>query len=330
MTTLAPKAPEVAARPQQRGATLIELMIAMAIGLVIVLAASTAFLAGKKLFNTDADVQEVQESLRFTRHVVQGLLRQAGYADYAPDHQTDGVGVIAGNATLLAGSESPFDLHVVGASNTTVGKTGSSFGQNDTDEKARNDSLLVRFFGRSNANGDGKEDGTMVDCLGIAHAGPANAPSADDRVWSFFFVALAEDGEPELFCKYHSDKSDKDEFQSQPLARGVEKFNVVYGYDGDGDSVPDTWLEAREIAGKAASGGSANDEWRKVVAVRVGVVARSIRPNGDLKKVDGEDYRLFPLGAEFENIYFDPPDDGRFRSVATFTVMLRNVARDPA
>lgn len=84
---MVPKVPEVACRPQQRGVTLIELMIAMALGLVIVLAASTAFLAGKKLFNTEADVQAVQDSLRFTRHVVQGLIRQAGYADYAPDQR---------------------------------------------------------------------------------------------------------------------------------------------------------------------------------------------------------------------------------------------------
>jgi type IV pilus assembly protein PilW len=67
----------MAPRPRQRGVTLIEFMIAMAVGLVIVLAASTAFLAGKRLFNTSADAQAVHESLRFTRHVVQGQLRQA-------------------------------------------------------------------------------------------------------------------------------------------------------------------------------------------------------------------------------------------------------------
>lgn len=214
----------------------------------------------------------------------------------------------------------------MGASNTTVAKTGDSFGLNDTDRTAGNDSLLVRFFGRNSANEDGKDDGTMVDCLGIAQAGPASAPSTDDRVWSFLFVALL-DGEPELYCKYQSAKGT---FPSQPLARGVEKFKVVYGYDGNGDSVPDTWLEAREIAAKAASPESANNEWRKVVAVRVGVVARSVRPNADLRQIPDEDYRLFPLGPEFENIYFKPPDDGRFRSVVTFTVMLRNVLRDPA
>ncbi len=299
----------------------------MAIGLAIVLAASTAFLAGKKLFNTDADVQAVHDSLRFARHVVQGQIRQAGYADYAPDHLIDGVGFVAGNVTLLAGSDSPFDLHVTGASNTTVAKTGNSFGLNDSDQQAGNDSLLVRFFGRTSAKGEGLEDGTMIDCLGTARPGPANTPSADDRVWGFFFVAPAEDGEPELYCKYQSSKGS---FQSQPLARGVEKFKVVYGYDGDGDSVPDAWLDAREIASKAASGRSANDEWRKVVAVRVGVVARSFRPNSDLKQIKDGDYRLFPLGPEFDEIFFDPPDDGRFRSVATFTVMLRNAVKDPA
>ena len=319
----------MAPRPRQRGVTLLELMIAMAISLGIVLAASTAFLAGKRLFNTDADVQAVQDTVRFTRHVVQGLIRQAGYSDYAPDHRPDGMGVVAGSAMLSANSDSVSDLDVVGASDTKLGKEDDSIGVNGSDMTLGNDSLLVRFFGRTNANGSGA-DGTMIDCFGAAQAGPANAdaPSAEDRAWSFFFVALANDGEPELYCKY---RTSKESFKSQPLARGVEKFKVVYGYDGDGDGVPETWLEAREIAAMAKPGASANAQWRNVVAVRVGLVVRSNRPNADLKQVgDPKRYRLFPLGAEFATIHFDPPDDGRFRSVATFTVMLRNLRRDPA
>lgn len=314
-------------RLRQRGVTLIELMIAMAVGLVIVLAASTAFLAGKRLFNTSADAQAVHESLRFARHVVQGQLRQAGYSDYAPDHLTEGVVVGGGDAAPLDGADGLFDLPVVGASNTAVGKNGNSFGEDDTDLSAGNDSLVVRFFGRSSANDAGKDDGTIIDCLGVAHAGPAEASPTGGRVSSFFFVARADDGEPELYCKAPSSTGS---LYSQPLARGVEKFKVVYGHDGDGDGVPDAWLEAREISAKAAGGGSVNGEWRKVVAVRVGVVARSNRRNGDLRRVSDEDYRLYPLGKGFEKIYFDPPDDGRFRAVATFTVKLRNAARNPA
>ena len=298
----------------------------MAIGLLVILAASIAFLAGKKLFNTDADVQAMQDSLRFTRYVVQSVVRQAGYADYAPDRLSDGVAVIASNATLLGNGAGTDDLNLVGASNTTVKGTDSSVGTHDTDMKSQNDSLLVRFFGRSKADED-VEDDTIIDCMGNAQKGPSATPTAADRVWSFFYASVGDDGVPALYCKYRSDKGT---FKSEALARGVEKFKVVYGYDADGDSVPDAWIDAKGIDAKAkASGAAVSVEWRKVVAVRVGIVVCSDRTNGDLKKVKGQSYTLFPLGPEFKDVSFDPPDDGRFRSVATFTVMLRNVMKDP-
>lgn len=313
-------------RASQRGVTLVELMVAMAIGLVVVLAASVAFLAGKKLFNTDADVQAAQDSLRFARHVVQSVVRQAGYADYAPDRLNDGVAVIASNATLLGHGVGADDLNVVGASNTTVKRDDSSVGENGTDAVAQNDSLLVRFFGRSKADADTADD-TIIDCLGHPQKGPSATPTAVDRVWSFFYVAVGTDGVPALYCKYRTDKGD---FTAEQLARGVEKFKVVYGYDADGDSVPDAWIDAKGIEVKAqATGSQANVEWRKVVAVRVGIVVRSDRANGDLKKIAGQSYTLYPLGTEFEDASFDPPPDGRFRFVSTFTLMLRNVVKDP-
>lgn len=308
-----------------RGVTLVELLVAMAIGLLVILAASIAFVAGKKLFNTDADVQAVQDSLRFTRYVVQSVVRQAGYADYAPDRLVDGVAVIASNATLRGNGTGTDDLDVVGASNTTVKRNDSSVGANDTDSVAQNDSLLVRFFGRSKADED-VEDKTIIDCLGNGQKGPSAAPTAADRVWSFFYVSVGDDGVPALYCKYRTDKGG---FTAEQLARGVEKFKVVYGHDADGDSVPDAWIDAKGIGLKAqAAGAQANVEWRKVVAVRVGIVVRSDRANGDLKQISGRSYTLYPLGPEFKDVSFDPPDDGRFRSVATFTLMLRNVMKD--
>lgn len=314
-------------RAPQRGVTLVELMVAMAVGLLVILAASIAFLAGKKLFNTDADVQAMQDSLRFARYVVQSVVRQAGYADYAPDRLSDGVAVIASNATLLGSGAGTDDLNVVGASNTTVERDDGSVGTNDSDAVAQNDSLLVRYFGRSKA-GDDTEDGTIIDCLGNAQKGPSSTPTAADRVWSFFYVAVGTDGVPALYCKYRTAKGN---FTAEQLARGVEKFKVVYGYDADGDSVPEAWIDAKSIDLKAkASGSQVNVEWRKVVAVQVGIVVRSDRANGDLKKVKEQSYMLYPLGLEFKDtVSFEPPDDGRFRSVATFTLMLRNVMKDP-
>ena len=309
----------------QCGVTLVELMVAMAIGLLVILAASIAFLAGKKLFNADADVQATQDSLRFARYIVQSVVRQAGYADYAPDRLSDGVAVIASNAVLLGNGAGTDDLNVVGATNATVKSNDGSIGAHDTDGKAQNDSLLVRFFGRSKADADVADD-TIIDCLGHPQKGPSATPTAD-RVWSFFYVSVGSDDVPALYCKFRTKAGG---FDSEQLARGVEKFKVVYGYDGDGDSVPETWLDAKAIDVRAkAAGTQVNVEWRKVVAVRVGIVVRSDRANGDLKKIEGQSYTLYPLGPAFKDVAFEPPDDGRFRSVATFTLMLRNVVKDP-
>jgi type IV pilus assembly protein PilW len=327
----APPVFELARRGRQCGITLVELLVALAIGLVVVLAATAAFLTSKQLFTAGSQTQAAQDSLRFAGYVVKSIVRQAGYSDYAPDNvNLDGVAVIGSNVNLLAGSYDPYDLNVVGASNTKASASDEKF---STSVKGVNgsDSLLIRFFGRTKADsvtGTGP-DGTMIDCMGLAQAGPAGNPTPSDRAWSFFYVSTSSDGEPELNCKYRSATTGG--FQSESLARGIEVFKVVYGYDSDGDGVPNLWLDAARLAAKATVPGKTNDEWRKVVGLRIGMVVRSARAGGGPRQQDrAADYRLYPLGAEFSSVFFDPPDDGRFRRTSTFTVMLRNVVKDPA
>lgn len=317
-----------------RGVTLVELMIALAIGLIVVLASGTAFVAARKLFDANADVQQVQDTMRYARYVVQNVVRQAGYADYAPDRATDGIGIGmgaagAGQPDASAGLAS---LHVYGATRTTVPGTGDSAGVHGADPVGANDSLLVRFAGRSAFDGD-EADGTMVDCLGQAVAGPGAAGPEAARAWSFFYVARAADGEPELYCKrrvLHAGAADS--FQSQPIARGVEKFKVVFGYDADGDGVLERWVDAQALDAQArAANLPASAEWRKVVALRVGMVVRGVRSHADPRRTGMPLAALRPLGAAFErSVSFDPPDDGRFRLTTTFTLMLRNVAKEPS
>lgn len=332
---MGPKASEprpTGRRRPARGVTLIELMVALAIGLVVVLAAGTAFLAARKLFDANADLQQAQDTMRYARYVVQNVVRQAGYADYAPDRAVDGVGVVAGNAALPGAAADPSSLHVFGATRTVVPGTGDSVGVHGADPVAANDSLLVRFFGRSAFDSD-EPDGTMVDCLGQAVSGPGGGAPEAARAWSFFYVARAADGEPELYCKrrvLHAGAADS--FHAQPIARGVEKFKVVFGYDADGDSIPERWLDAQALDEQArAAGVPASTEWRKVVGLRIGMVVRSARPHADLRRAGTAVATLAPLGAAFgHRVSFDPPDDGRFRLMTSFTLMLRNVARDPS
>lgn len=323
------RAADEAGRSRQHGMTLAELLVAMGLALIVVLCATAAFVGGRQLFAADAEAQAVEDTLRFAGFVVKGIVRQAGYADYVTDRvAADGSVWVASRP---ASSDDPADLDLVGARNARVSATDEGHGTHDSRGVNGSDSLRVRFFGRSRANGDGTEpDGTMVDCMGFAQPGPlAGAQAQADRAWSFFYVAKAADGEPELYCKYRSNQSGG--FKAEPLARGIEVFKVVYGCDDDGDGVPDRWLDAAQLEARAATPAQVPAQWRKVTGVRVGMVARSTRDGGWPRPADGAiDETLYPLGPAFSGAGFKPPPDGRLRRVATFTVTLRNTVGDPA
>jgi type IV pilus assembly protein PilW len=317
---MARQVPERSRRPRrsrQCGVTLLELLIAMGVALVVVLCATAAFIGGKQLFTADAEAQAVEDTLRFAGFVVKGIVRQAGYADYAPDHvAADGAAGLPGSPPS---SDDLADLNVVGARNARVTGGNPGHGTHDSQGVNGSDSLRIRFFGRSRTDGDGTQpDGTMVDCMGFPQPGA-------QRAWSFFYVGKAADGEPQLYCKYRGDSDGS--FRAESLARGIEVFNVVYAYDGNGDGVPEHWLDAQQLEARAPSPAQAPAEWRKVTGLRIGMVARSTRDGGWARSADEV---LHPLGTGFPNVRFKPPADGRLRRVATFTVMLRNAGKGPA
>ena len=308
------------------------------LGLLVVLTATAAFLASKQLFTADSEAQALQDSARFAPYIVKTIVQQAGYADYTPDVVgADGTVSIVSSLTVPAGGAAdPYALDLVGAVNVTkadVG-TGKGYGTNDSNTAANaSDSLLVRFFGRGNweAGKGGEADGTIINCVGIPEAPPAS-PSLDNRGWSFFFVGAGQAGEPELYCKYRDASTGT--FKTEPLARGVEVFKIVFGYDTDNDSTPNKWLNAKQVAAQTLEAGvdacmpsscTDNDKWRKIVAVRIGMVLRGGKANTTQNQIS----LLYPLGDEFSSVRFAPPDDGRLRRVVTFTVTLRNVLRPP-
>ncbi|WP_395352003.1 PilW family protein [Variovorax sp. UC122_21] len=309
--------PGLGGRARQCGVSLVELMVALALGLVVVLAATLAFGGSRQLFVAESDARTVEESLRFAAFVVRRTVRQAGYADR-----------VAGAAATAAGND-PLDLDIVGARNTRVGASGESYGRHHTRGVNDSDSLLVRFAGssRTDDNGDAMEaDGTMVDCMGFAQPAPSfGTATAADRAWSIFHVAEAADGEPELYCKYRGDR--RGSFRSEPLARGIEVFRVLFGRDLDGDGTPEQWLDAAQLDAAAAASSLGNAAWRQVVALRIGMVARSARPGHWPRP---EEAQLHPLGPEFPAVRFRPAADGRLRRVASFTVALRNSQREDA
>ncbi len=69
----------------QRGVTLVELLVAVAIALGLVLAATATFVGSRQLFQTHTEAQAVEDSLRFAGFVLRSIVPQAGHACQAPD-----------------------------------------------------------------------------------------------------------------------------------------------------------------------------------------------------------------------------------------------------
>ena len=189
----------------QHGWTITEMMIAITLGLFILLTATGLLLSSKSGYVMQDQNASIQETGRYAVEVISRSVRQAGYENWN-----------SGTIPMLTGKD--FSATVIGMDAMTLKKTTAGFdGATSTDVVNGSDVLAVRFFGESSYG----EEGAILNCAGLAVAGPASIQTADqERGWSIFFVAKDSSGEPELRCKYQS----KTSWNADAIARGVESF----------------------------------------------------------------------------------------------------------
>ena len=303
----------------QCGLSLVELLVSLAISLVIVIAASAFFLGSSRTRDTQDAASLLQDNARFATEVITRSIQQAGYQNY--------IWSTAG-ATVRREVSPPSDLQpdIRGFNNSAAGPstdfTSTAWGHNLSSDRVNNsDALVVRFQG----SGSGSGDGSMIDCMGIPQPEPV---VSGDRSFSVYEVNQSGAGEPELRCKYSGST------QAQPIVRGVETLQFLYGVDTNGDSVADTWRNAEEVdkggaSGAVCLGSICIERWQQVRSVRVGMVLRSPTPVAVSTPTGTTTFS--PLGLYFSQGISNAPDtltvnnsDGRLRKVVTFTVNVRN------
>ncbi len=192
----------------QRGLSLIELMISMVLGLLILGMTISVFMGTSRTARTQDAASRLDDSGRFALDSVQRVIRLAGYSNWGgiPGPR----GYTAGTDPVLAGAD--------GAD----AATGFS------------DSLTLRYYGSGPAVG--VADGSVVDCLG--NPVPEAATFAD-RVVNTFSVRVTA-GVRELTCDNGSGPV--------ALVSGIDSFQVLYGLDlAGGDRVPERWATATDV-----------------------------------------------------------------------------------
>lgn len=301
----------------QRGLSLVELLVSLAISLVIVIAVSAFFLGSSRTRDTQEAASLLQDNARFATEVITRSIQQAGYQNYI----WSTAGAVA-RREILPPSDIQPDIR--GYNNSAAGSgTDNGTHNTGTDRVNNSDTLVARFQGSSNATA---ADGSMIDCMGR----PLPAPDGlVTRYYSVFEVRRASStAEPELRCKYASITGGTLGFDAQPIVRGVESLQFTYGIDTNADSIADAWRNAQQVDNGCVNAACITN-WQQVRAVRVGMVLRSPIPVTVSTPTGTTTFS--PLGLYFSQGISASPDtltvsnsDGRLRKVVTFTVNVRN------
>ena len=326
---------------RQLGLSLIELLVALGLGLVVVVIAATALLLGQQGYRTVDTTTQLRDRERFVADLLARVIVQAGYQDLGAatvslrstavqfgqdDPEPD---VYGWNNAVYA---TPANLILSEISNITNGDRLTKCGSvNDTSCKNGSDILVVRFQGVTSPTDPTQADRSMINCRGEGESGLSTG-NLNDRAASIFHVTRDVSGEPSLSCSYYNFSSGT-WAPSTPLIEGVESFQVLFGTDGvtpglvptaAQDSVAERWLRADQltVSGNVAS---TRENWRRVRAVRIGLVLRGATGSAQQSTTA----TLAPLGS----LYTSSNDtgsslavaaDGRLRLQSSLTVHLRN------
>lgn len=301
----------------QAGLTLIELMVALALGVLITLAAAMALVVSRQGFTSVDSAAQLRENARFSAELIQRVAVQAGYDNRFQTAGAVNLGVQAGPPGLDGYDNAWVTLAGLPAGITNGSRPSAPCGATDTSCRNGSDVLLINY--------SGSPDGTMINCAGIAETAPV-------RSTSIFHVTRAADGEPTLSCTYLNGLV----WTTVELVKGVEGLQILYGMDAPGspntappagntcmDSVPDRYFTAAQMVAPSAAGTA--DNWRRVRALRIGMLFRGEPASAQVREagtwnVLGDDV----VNAADVGVNLVTSADGRLRHRLVFTVHLRN------
>lgn len=314
------------ARPDDfsTGLSLVELLVAIAIGTVLSFGAMNLLLHSKNSYLQSEELARLQEN---GRHALRYLTYELGMAGYLATllPRTPISPGLSGSACFnhLMLTAIPLE-HVNDV--LASGEPGSGGWGLPADcllagrHQLGSDLLLIRRTASLPVVQDGNRlAGTDADGLYLEHAGPyarprvqrGDAVSATGDLWEYLpqvlflrnHSAAPGDGVPAL-CRKRPGRSSNRMAPTECLVEGIEHLQLEFGIDESGDQLADRF---------EASPGPA--DLRAAVAVRIYLLVRSVHP------VAGYiDTRSYSLGST----RVSAPNDGYYRRLMQTTVLLRN------
>lgn len=298
-----------------RGFSLVEVLIALTLGLVLLAVLISIFLSVKRSYTVQDSLAHMQENARVALRLIAHDVRMAGYrGDVVPSWSvgestdlplgavtgechaawarlfvvpTDGV--IAPSLTGTNGNRDAFNA-CIASSDYSAGSDILSVYFADGNPVATSAIEAGKVYLRGNLLGG------LIFLANDNRALPTDFTAADARnyrliaatyylrPWSVTAPSKSNptgDGIPSLMRATLSDCGAKACVKTEALVEGIANLQVQFGLDrGDGQGVRD-YLNADQLGDFTQANGKA--QWRQVSAVRVGLLVRSLTAQPDYK-----------------------------------------------
>uniref|UniRef100_Q0HS87 Prepilin-type cleavage/methylation-like protein n=1 Tax=Shewanella sp. (strain MR-7) TaxID=60481 RepID=Q0HS87_SHESR len=315
------------ARTNQRGLSLVELMVAMVIGLFLTAGVFTMFSMSSSNVTTTSQFNQLQENGRIALAILERDLTQLAFmgdmtgTDFILGINTtleaavakDCIGAGLNNETLPNNQPAHF-RRLWGYENKSNSATLSCL---PYDEVNPNTDViqLKRFIGPSLLAGltSGFNVATNTSqAVFFKGAAPTTVTLENARTWEFqhhvYFIADDAGGIPVLRRKTLTDTGMSGEEQ---LVEGIENIRFLYGFDNDGDSTPDSFMPAEKVSSLMWD----NEGFQRLVAIKVYLMVRSI--NEDRSYTNETIYQLGDKQIKGLNDHYR-------RKILSTTVVLEN------
>ncbi|MEE9571083.1 MAG: PilW family protein [Gammaproteobacteria bacterium] len=316
----------------QNGFSLVELMIAMTLGLILTTGLISIFINNRHSFDRDDVILSMQDDARHAiRELVNDLTMAGLWADLilpasiVPDTSL-AVGIDCGPAAaadwiyraVIPGTSQSESLTMV--DNATVASANASFSCLGAEIVPGTDIVAIKRVAGARAPMALTDDTVYLrtnGTVGLLFQEPADVPPVvpvpvpfsdwEYRPSIYYirnFAIVAGDGIPTL-CRKVLDFGPVPNMVTDCLAQGVEDLQVEVGLDSNGDGNPNVYLPNPTPA-----------QMQNAVSARVFVLARSTQP--DIKYTNEKVYSI-------SNAPVYAPDDNFYRRVFSIVVGLRNL-----
>jgi type IV pilus assembly protein PilW len=218
-----------------RAHTLLELVIAMALGLVVTVGAVSLYTTQRRAFEYASNAMRIRDAGLTALTLIGQQLQMAGFTP-----------------ADIVGYDGPPPLFGCSGGRPT----GADDSPACTKLSSGSDGVVVRYVGDSVSTWQ-STSGQATDCLGQSVTGTAAVP-ADQGVLivnRFFASVSGSTGEPELYCEGNGNAG-----TAQPLVEGVESVRIKFWLAGAPDAIAASAVPA--------------DQWAEIVAVDLCVLVR--------------------------------------------------------